>query len=135
MAHEHGDTHTPHDTSHGHSHDSAYMKVFMALAVFTVISFTVSETFSSKAVTILMILGIATVKALLVATIFMHLKFDWKKIYIVIVPALVLAVVLVFLLTPDIVFGPREHRFQSSYAAAGGASPHQPSATPAAKHE
>ena len=51
--------------------------------------------------TIIMI--IAVIKATLVAMIFMHLKWDWSKLYFMIIPALVLAPMLVFALLPDIV--------------------------------
>ena len=49
------------------------------------------------------ILSVAVVKALLVAIYFMRLKWDWGRLYFLIIPALVLAPMLVFALLPDIV--------------------------------
>jgi cytochrome c oxidase subunit IV len=43
------------------------------------------------------------VKALLVVAIFMHLKWDWGRLYFMIIPAMILAPMLVFALLPDIV--------------------------------
>ena len=51
----------------------------------------------------IIILSVAVVKALLVCAYFMHLKWDWSRLYFVIIPALVLAPMLVFALTPDLV--------------------------------
>ena len=45
-----------------------------------------------------LILGVAIIKALLVAMIFMHLKWDWGKLYFLIVPTFVLAPMIVFAL-------------------------------------
>ena len=50
-----------------------------------------------------LILGVAVVKALLVATYFMHLKWDWGRLYFLIIPAFVLAPMALFALLPDIV--------------------------------
>ena len=49
------------------------------------------------------ILGVAVIKACLVAVIFMHLKWDWRKLYFMIAPAFILAPFLVLALLPDIV--------------------------------
>jgi cytochrome c oxidase subunit IV len=99
--------------SHAHSaehHDDAsimpYLVVFGALAVFTIVSFVVNGAVRGKALEphsgFAIILGVAVIKALLVATIFMHLKFDWGRVYFMIIPALVLGCLMMFVFMPDI---------------------------------
>jgi caa(3)-type oxidase subunit IV len=92
--------------SHGPSIPS-YLAVFGALSVFTLISFVANLGANTETITVTMaftiILGVAVVKALLVATWFMHLRWDWPKVYIMIVPALILGPLLVIVLLPDIV--------------------------------
>lgn len=98
-----------------HSHDSqahgnpmqAYMAVFVALSVFTLVSFIANWASRQGHITPTMsfaiILGVAVVKACLVGVIFMHLKWDWPKLYFMIAPAFILAPFLVLALLPDIV--------------------------------
>jgi len=89
----------------------AYLVVFACLAVFTLVSFvanyaahpeqgwiTIEESF-------VIILGVAVVKAILVAMYFMHLKIDWKRVYFLIVPVLILGTMMAIVLMPDIVVG------------------------------
>jgi cytochrome c oxidase subunit IV len=90
-----------------------YLVIFLALAVFTAVSFLVNsaekpdgvfgraviETGTGFAI----ILAVAVLKALLVALFFMHLVMDWRRVYFIIVPALVLATALVLALWPDMV--------------------------------
>jgi cytochrome c oxidase subunit 4 len=84
-----------------------YLVIGVALAALTAISFVASETSGSKVVTGLVVLGMATVKATLVATFFMHLKWDWVKVRVMLIPAAILAAVLVCALLPDITFALR----------------------------
>lgn len=98
------------DTSHAHHGPSStadYMKVFYLLCIFTAISFVVNYFVRagnlSSTTGFILILGVAVVKAFLVICIFMHLKWDWGRLYFMIIPALVLAPMLVFALLPDIV--------------------------------
>jgi cytochrome c oxidase subunit 4 len=104
----HGHEHHGH---HGHAHHGpnvgAYMAVFGALVVCTLVSFVanigvrneVLSPFSSFAIIFL----VACIKATLVAVFFMHLQFDWKKVYMMIIPALILGPLLMLVLLPDIV--------------------------------
>jgi cytochrome c oxidase subunit IV len=100
-----------HAVSHEHAHGPAttkpFMVVFTALCVFTLVSFVVNYFVRQGSVVastgFVIILGVAVVKALLVATYFMHLKWDWSRLYFLIIPALVLAPMLVFALLPDLV--------------------------------
>ena len=103
-------TETGHATTHDASHDmrvKAYFTVFIALSVFTLVSFLANEavrhqwigSFTSFAI----ILGVAIIKAFLVGLIFMHLNFDWGKVYFIIVPIFILGVMMMLVLMPDIV--------------------------------
>jgi caa(3)-type oxidase subunit IV len=95
----------------GHAHGPAtiqpYLVVFGALSLFTLISFVVNyfvrEQHIAAGTGFVVILSVAVVKALMVATYFMHLKWDWGRLYFLIIPALVLAPMLVFALLPDLV--------------------------------
>lgn len=82
-----------------------YMVVFGALIICTAASFVANFFFpipSKTGLTIIMLVSI--VKATLVAMYFMHLKFDWGKLYFLIIPVLVLTVMMVIVLLPDTVF-------------------------------
>lgn len=114
MSHTHTHTHThthPHAHTHAHAHGPSnaglYIVIFAMLCVFTAVSFVVNylvRDHKMAATTgFAVILGVAVVKALLVCAIFMHLKWDWSRLYFLIVPALVLAPFLMFALLPDIV--------------------------------
>ncbi|MBY0524944.1 MAG: cytochrome C oxidase subunit IV family protein [Gemmataceae bacterium] len=106
---EHG--HHAHHVGHGHGHHGpsvkTYMAVFGALLICTLVSFVanvavrqgVMGAFASFAIIFL----VACLKATLVAVWFMHLKFDWNKVYVMIVPALILGPMLIIVLLPDIV--------------------------------
>lgn len=102
---EHTDLHHA-DHAHEGSFQS-YVNVFILLCVFTAVSFVVNYFVRAGHLSSIMgfalILGVAVVKAVLVAMIFMHLKWDWSKLYFMILPALVLAPMLIFALLPDIV--------------------------------
>jgi cytochrome c oxidase subunit 4 len=91
-----------------------YIVIFAALAVFTIISFVANGltrtdppllgTHTSFAI----ILSVAVIKATLVGMYFMHLKFDWGRVGFMIVPAFILAVMMMFVLMPDIVLAWRQ---------------------------
>jgi caa(3)-type oxidase subunit IV len=101
-----------HDASH---HDgiavSTYFVIFGALAVCTAISFLVNfgeqhpkdNPFISVYAGFAMILAVAVCKAVLVGMFFMHLKLDWSRLYFVIVPVMLLAVMMIVVLLPDVV--------------------------------
>ena len=87
-------------------HHVNYFAIFGALVVLTII--TVGVYFlhpTSELVKILLALLIASVKAILVAYFFMHLKFEGKLIYLILLVPVFLSVVLVISLIPDIVHG------------------------------
>jgi caa(3)-type oxidase subunit IV len=107
------DSATTEATSDGHAEAhhgpniGAYLAVFGALAICTLISFVanlaVRQEVMGAHLSFAIIMGVAVLKAVLVAMIFMHLKWDWKRVYIMIVPALILGPLLVIVLLPDIV--------------------------------
>lgn len=88
-----------------------YLGIFVALSVFTTVSFVVYEATRtdpptlSKDASFWIIMAVAVAKALCVAAIFMHLKYDWGKVYFLIIPALVLGVLVLVVLMPDMVLG------------------------------
>src|SRR3982751_1179295 len=97
---------------HGHTvptphHHVNYFKIFFALVILTVVTVAVAfKRFDSEAVNVLLALLVASVKASLVATYFMHLKFEGKLIYFISIVPLILCVILVCALIPDIVNSP-----------------------------
>jgi caa(3)-type oxidase subunit IV len=97
-----------HDTTnHGGIDVKTYFVIFGALAVFTAVSFIVNEGVRHQALSsfagFVLILGVAVCKAVLVGMFFMHLKIDWTRLYFVIVPVMLLAVMMIVVLLPDIV--------------------------------
>ena len=100
-------TDTHHDESHGAAVFKAYMVVAVALSIFTACSFIFNwmarHDYITHFVSFVLILGVAIVKATLVAMIFMHLKWDWYKLYFMIVPAFIIGTMMIIVLLPDIV--------------------------------
>jgi caa(3)-type oxidase subunit IV len=97
--HQSGEHHGPTFTT--------YIVVFLALSVFTIISFVVNGAVRSESLSpvtgFAIILGVAVVKALLVAVYFMHLIVDWGKLYYFIFPTFILGTMFMVVLLPDIV--------------------------------
>jgi cytochrome c oxidase subunit 4 len=97
--------------THGEEHGElfrAYMVVAAALGGFTLSSFVVNRLVTSGHLSTLMgfalILGVAVVKATLVGLYFMHLKWDWGRLFFMIVPAFILGTMMMLVLLPDVVF-------------------------------
>ncbi|MCI0463071.1 MAG: cytochrome C oxidase subunit IV family protein [Gemmataceae bacterium] len=81
-----------------------YLVVFGALCGFTLISFVVNAIYGIGSMTGLMIIMlVAVVKATLVTMYFMHVKYDWGKLFFLIIPLMILAMVLMVVLMPDTV--------------------------------
>jgi cytochrome c oxidase subunit 4 len=83
------------------------MVVAVALAIFTTVSFVVNGFVRDKVIEphvgFTIILGVAVCKALLVGAFFMHLRWEWGKLYYMIVPAFILGTMMIMVLMPDIV--------------------------------
>jgi cytochrome c oxidase subunit 4 len=85
------------------SHVPTYLKVWFSLLVLTVIEYFYAHVF--KDTFMVLVLGLmfwAVIKASLVGWYFMHLKFEGNWVYGFLVPACILATVLIFALVPDI---------------------------------
>jgi cytochrome c oxidase subunit 4 len=93
--------------SHDSSNDKMYLAIAGSLAGLTAISYVGDLMHMPRPALICLVLLVALVKATLVATFFMHLKVDWSKVRVMIIPAVILAAILVFALMPDIMLAPR----------------------------
>src|SRR5262249_37446787 len=101
------------DTSHAGEHHgptyAAYMTVAAALAGFTVASFIFNSMqrsdYISTVTSFLLILGVAIIKATLVALVFMHLKWDWRSLYFLLIPVFIMGAMMMMVLMPDIFLG------------------------------
>jgi len=86
-----------------------YMRIWFILAVLTGVEWFYAYLF--KDLFGLLVLGLVTlalVKACMVGWYFMHLKFEKKWVYILIVPACVMAVFLTLMLMPDMAMKPTD---------------------------
>lgn len=98
---------TPEQERRVESH-APYLMVFWTLLGLTIMEYVYASFIRpSFRNLILGLMAMAVVKAGLVAWYFMHLKFEGRWVYLLIIPALILATVLVLALIPDISFPPR----------------------------
>jgi caa(3)-type oxidase subunit IV len=94
-----------HNEDHPHP---PYFVIFGVLSVLTVVSFMTVTDFwrgtmgEGSGPILVMIVGV--IKATLVAMYFMHLKYDWFKLYFMIVPTLIMGTILMCALLPDMTF-------------------------------
>jgi cytochrome c oxidase subunit 4 len=91
---------------HAESH-APYLKVWFALLVFTVIEYMYAHWF--KDTFLILVLGLmlwASIKAAMVGWYFMHLKFEGRWVYGMLIPAAILACVFIFALYPDMALHP-----------------------------
>jgi cytochrome c oxidase subunit IV len=101
------DTNLTHDQEMRVESHAPYIKVFLALAVFTAIEYFYARIFKDSFTTL--VLGLmfwAVIKASLVGWFFMHLKFEGKWVYYMLVPAGILAIILTVALVPDLAMQP-----------------------------
>jgi caa(3)-type oxidase subunit IV len=90
-----------HSQEHGPSH---YVKIWGILLVLLAVSLC-GPTIGIRAVTLFAVFGIAIVKAYIVATEFMHLKFEKRIITYILVTMLVLVGLFFFAVAPDVMTG------------------------------
>src|SRR5207248_10085148 len=86
-----------------------YLKVWLALAIFTAVEYFYA--YYLNQLFLILVVGLliwAAIKAGLVGWYFMHLKFEGKWVYFMIVPACILAAVLILALCPDVAMKPVE---------------------------
>jgi cytochrome c oxidase subunit IV len=116
----------------GHKHHgptlTTYLSVAGALAVFTASSFIFNEMVRhgmiSSMTGLALIMVVAVCKAILVGAFFMHLTYDWSKLYYLIIPALILGVMMMLVLMPDFVVAPHKvNQFEESLRQAKSAKP------------
>jgi cytochrome c oxidase subunit IV len=89
---------------HAFEAHSPYLRVFAGLAVLTAIEYYYAAIFKDLfGILLLGLLLLAGIKAGMVGWYFMHLKFEGNWVYIMIVPAGILAVMLTMALCPDMV--------------------------------
>ena len=97
-----------HEEPHGHTeaephHAVPYFKIFGLLVVLTAITVAVAFLdIQNEIAKVLLALTIASIKASAVALFFMHLKFEGKLIYLILIVPLMLCILLVVALIPDI---------------------------------
>ena len=87
---------------HVESH-APYLKVFGALLVLTILEYCYAKYLNLSFLTLVFgLMCLAIVKASLVGWYFMHLKFEGRWVYLMLVPAGFLMLVVLFALYPDI---------------------------------
>jgi cytochrome c oxidase subunit 4 len=85
------------------SHVSTYMRVFVVLLVFTILEYFYAMLAQAHfGALVLGLMALALTKATLVGMYFMHLKFEGRWVYLMLVPACVLAIGMILALYPDI---------------------------------
>ncbi len=82
---------------------NTYLAIFAILSVCTLMSFLVNAMLGQNHTSASIILLIAVIKAVCVAMIFMHLKFEWSRLYFLIIPVMILGLMMMIVLLPDIV--------------------------------
>src|SRR5262245_37625465 len=109
---------TKHDAGHG-DHGNLF-KIYMVIAGVLGVATATSFFFNwlarpvadggaaaiSPFIAFLLILAVAIVKATLVGMYFMHLKWDWKFLYFLIIPVFIMGAMMSVVLLPDILIGP-----------------------------
>ena len=84
-----------------------YMKIWFILAVLTGVEYVYAMIFKDHfPLLVVGLMSLALVKAAMVGWYFMHLKFERRWVYLLIVPACVMAVLVTLALVPDMVMKP-----------------------------
>lgn len=86
----------------GHNQHPNYIKIFVWLAVLTAIEVGIVYPDFPKALTIILFIGLACAKAILVAAYFMHLKFEKRTLAVIVIIPFLICVFLVIMLMPDL---------------------------------
>jgi len=97
-----------------------YMRVWAILAVLTLIEYLYAAMFKDYFLILVFgLLSMALVKAGMVGWFFMHLKFERKWVYLLIIPACIMAVLLTLALYPDMALKPvtEENPEEETFAA------------------
>jgi cytochrome c oxidase subunit 4 len=127
--------HAAHDAHHPHVN---YWLIFAALCILTIVSWMADELGNKGIVLVIIVLSVATAKALFVMLYFMHLKFEGKWKFVLLAPTMVLALAIPAALMPDI--GSHYYDYDvpqlepdedAAIAAEGHGTPHEKGAPPA----
>lgn len=106
---------TDHAADHDHgSHVRTYIRVFISLAILTAIEYFYAFIFKDAFLSL--VLGLMTwalIKAALVGLYFMHVKYEGRWVYFMLIPAGFLATVLVCALLPDMALQPSNEELTS----------------------
>ena len=87
-------------------HKVNYVGIFILLCLLTIVTVAVAFVHIEREfIKVLVALTIASIKGAAVAMFFMHLKFEGKLIYLILLVPVFLSIVLVISLVPDIVHG------------------------------
>ncbi len=103
------------EPAHGHTeptphHKVNYLAVFTTLVVLTVVTVAVAFIHIEREwQKVLLALTIASIKAAAVIYYFMHMKFEGKLIYLILIVPVAFCVILVVSLLPDVTFAPIFH--------------------------
>ena len=117
---------TPEQERYVESH-APYLKVFGALLVFTVMEYAYARFLPLPFLYLVLgLMTMAIIKATLVGMYFMHLKFEGRWIYMILVPVGFLAVVVVVGLMPDMVLHEHADRGPAGIAAPEVVNPPRP---------
>ena len=94
----------PHGVSTPMPHHTVnYLMIFFTLVILTIVTVLVAmHRFDNELINVTLALLVASIKAMFVASYFMHLKFEGKLIYVIFFIPLVLTVILICALIPDI---------------------------------
>lgn len=100
---------TPHAGDHHGPSFTTYMVIALALSVCTIASFFFNGMAQSGTITTFtsfaLILSVAIIKATLVGMVFMHIQWDWKVLYFLLIPAFILGIMMMVVLLPDTLLG------------------------------
>ncbi len=107
------------DQSHSESHHHVnYFLVFMALCVCTGLSVAFDVIEMSPTLLVIAVLAVAVAKASFVMTYFMHLKFEGRWKFIVLMPTAILSIGLMIALAPDMAMHYYDYNVAQSHLTA-----------------
>ena len=86
----------------GHKEHPKYMNIFWWLLALTIIEVAVAIPEYSIVLKAILLIGLASSKAALVAIYFMHLKFERKTLAVIVITPFLICIFLVIMLMPDL---------------------------------
>lgn len=92
-----------------------YMKIFVCLGVLTVVEVAVTFIPLVTVAKAVLLIALASSKAVLVAMYFMHLRFETRTLGIIVFTPFVICVFLIFMLMPDVGFKPHQSSIRAEH--------------------